>query len=139
MALFEYPADTTRAVLNMLANSTFEKFPKVKFVVPHCGSFLPYMKQRASAMFKMLSSMNMMKPVEIESGIKKLYFDLAGDPMPEQMDILLKITDIDHLVYGSDYPYVPAHILLQKKKLLDEQLQNKNLMKKIYIDNAENL
>ena len=43
MALFEYPTDTTRAVLNMLANRTLEKFPNLKVVVPHCGSFLPYM------------------------------------------------------------------------------------------------
>ena len=60
MALFEYPADTTRAVLNMLANGTLEKFPRLKVVVPHCGSFLPYMKQRAGAMFQMLASMNLM-------------------------------------------------------------------------------
>ena len=45
MAMYEYPADTTRAVLNLLSNRTFEKFSSLKFVVPHCGAFLPYMKQ----------------------------------------------------------------------------------------------
>lgn len=30
MALYEYPADTTRAVLNLLANGTLEKFPRLK-------------------------------------------------------------------------------------------------------------
>ena len=137
MALFEYPADTTRAVLNLLANGTLEKFPKIKFIIPHCGSFLPYMKQRASAMFKMLASMNIMQSIDIESGIKKLYFDLAGDPMPEELDILLKITDVDHIVYGSDYPYVPAKILLQKKKFLDEELQKRQWIDQIYSENAK--
>ena len=139
MALYEYPADTTRAVLNMLATGTLEKYPEIKFVVPHCGSFLPYMKQRAGAMFKMLSSMNMMEPVNIEDSIKRLYFDLAGDPMPEEMDILLKITDVDHLVYGSDYPYVPAQILINKKQILDKELNNRQLIEKIYIYNAKKL
>lgn len=137
MALYEYPADTTRAVLNMIANGTLEKFPNIKFVVPHCGSFLPYMKQRANAMFKMLSGMNMMNAVDVEAGLKKFYFDLAGDPMPEEMDILLKITDEDHLVYGSDFPYVPAQVLLEKKKSLDDELDKRDLTKKIYCDNAE--
>ena len=137
MALYEYPADTTRAVLNMIANGTLEKFPDIKFVVPHCGSFLPYMKQRANAMFKMLAGMDMMNAVDVEAGLKKFYFDLAGDPMPEEMDILLKITDEDHLVYGSDFPYVPAPILLNKKKSLDDELDKRDLTKKIYRDNAE--
>ena len=139
MALFEYPADTTRAVLNLLANKTLDRYSEIKFVVPHCGSFLPYMKQRAEAMFRMLAGMGMMKPTEVAEGFKKMYFDLAGDPMPEEMDILLKITDENHLVYGSDYPYVPAQILLDKKKALDEALNDRDLSRKIYSENAEKL
>ncbi len=139
MALYEYPADTTRAVLNMLANGTLEKFPEIKFVVPHCGSFLPYMKQRAGAMFQMLSSMKMMESVNIEDSLKRLYFDLAGDPMPDALDILLKITDIDHIVYGSDYPYVPAPILLKKKIALDKELRQRQWINRIYSTNTKNL
>ena len=139
MALFEYPADTTRAVLNLLANGTLEKFSKIKLVVPHCGSFLPYMKQRAGAMFQMLASMKMMPPTDISSGLQNLYFDLAGDPMPEEMDILLKIVNINQLVYGSDFPYVLAPILLKKKSALDAELAQRNLTEKIYINNAKNL
>lgn len=139
MALFEYPADTTRAVLNLLANGTLEKFSKIKLVVPHCGSFLPYMKQRAGAMFQMLASMKMMPPTDISVGLQKLYFDLAGDPMPEEMDILLKIVNVNQLVYVSDFPYVLAPILLKKKSALDAELAQRNLTEKIYINNAKNL
>ncbi len=139
MALFEYPADTTRAVLNLLANDTLEKFPNLKFVVPHCGSFLPYMKQRAGAMFKMLSAMNLMEPINFEAGIEKLFFDTAGDPMPEQFDILLKIADLDKIIFGTDYPYVPAQVFLGKKQLFDAALIKRGLMRKIYAENAKNL
>ncbi len=130
MDLFEYPADTTRAVLNLLANKTLEKYSEIKFIVPHCGSFLPYMKQRA---------ITMMSPIDIETSLKKMYFDLAGDPMPEQLDILLKIADENHLVYGSDYPYNSAQILIDKKKALDEALDERGLYKKVYGENAEKL
>lgn len=130
MALFEYPADTTRAVLNLLANGTLEKFSEIKLVVPHCGSFLPYMKQRAAAMFQMMSMMKMMQPVNILAGMKNLYFDLAGDPMPEEMDILLKIASEEKFLCGSDYPYVTAPILLKKKSALDAELVKRNFTKK---------
>ena len=135
MSFYEYPVDTTRAVLNMIANGTLEKFPNIKFVVPYCGSVLPYMKQRAESNFKSIIE----NSVDVEAAVKKFYFDLAGDPTPEQMDILLKVTDGDHLVYGSDFPYSPAQILLDKKKKLEEVLDDRSLMKKIYSDNAENL
>ena len=139
MALFEYPADTTRSVLNMLANRTIEKFPRLKFVVPHCGSFLPYMKQRAGAMFQMLASMNLMEPINFSESLSKLFFDTAGDPMPEQFDMLLKITSLDKIIFGTDYPYVPAQIILRKKKIFDEELFRRGLTDKIYVDNAKNL
>lgn len=137
MALFEYPADTTRAVLNLLANGTLEKFPNLKFVVPHCGSFLPYMKQRAGAMFQMLAAMNLMEPVNFSAGLEKLFFDTAGDPMPEQFDMLLKIASLDQIIFGTDYPYVPAQVVLRKKKSFDAELTKRGLMTKIYVDNAK--
>ena len=86
------------------------KFSEIKFVVPHCGSFLPYMKQRA----QMLAAMKILDAVNVEAGLKKIFFDLAGDPMPEQMDFLLKISDEEHLIFGTDYPYVSAPFLLKK-------------------------
>jgi len=139
MALFEYPADTTRAVLNMLANRTLEKFPRLKIIVPHCGSFLPYMKQRADSMFKMLASMNLMDPVNFAADFEKLFFDTAGDPMPEQFDMLLKVTSLDKIIFGTDYPYVPAQVVLGRKKLFDAELARRGWTEKIYIDNARTL
>ena len=139
MALFEYPTDTTRAVLNLLANGTLEKFPDIRLVVPHTGSFLPYMKTRAAAMFAMLAKLGMMKTVDVEKGISKLYFDLAGDPIPDELEMLMNITDDTHIVYGSDYPYVLEPILLQKKKALDDVLISRRWAGQVYVNNAETL
>lgn len=139
MALYEYPTDTTRALLNLLANGTLERFPNIRLVAPHTGSFLPYMKSRANAMFQLLAARGMMQPTNIEKSIGKLYFDLAGDPMPDEMDMLLKITDKEHIVYGSDYPYVLPSILLKKKDALDKELTKRNQMKQVYADNAKML
>ena len=90
-------------------------------------------------MFQMLAAMKIMNAVDVASGLKNLYFDLAGDPMPEQMEMLLKITDVDHLLYGSDYPYVPAQVWLKKKAELDVELKKRRWTEKIYIDNAKKI
>lgn len=136
MALFEYPTDTTRAVLNLLAAGTLERFPDIRLVVPHTGSFLPYMKQRAKAMFAMLAKLGMMETVDIDKGIGRLYFDLAGDPVPNELGMLLNIADDEHIVYGSDYPYVLTPILLQKKRALDDVLITRRWAEQFYVKNA---
>ena len=139
MALYEYPADTTRAMVNLLASGMLARYPQVRVVVPHCGSFLPYMKQRAKAMFQMLASMKMMEPVDMEESIGSLYFDLAGDPMPDALPMLLQITDQEHILYGSDYPYVPARALLGKKAALDQELAKRGWLEQVYCQNSKRL
>jgi len=37
----------------------------------------------------------------------RLHFDLAGFPIPRQLDALLTLTTLEHLHYGSDYPFTP--------------------------------
>jgi len=88
-------------------------------------------------MFKMLASMDLMEPVNFETDIKKLFFDTAGDPMPEQFDILLKIASLEQIIFGTDYPYVPAQVILSKKKIFDEELAKRGLTEKIYVENAK--
>lgn len=139
MALYEYPADTTRAMVNLLASGMLARYPQVRVVVPHCGSFLPYMKQRAKAMFQMLAGMKMMEPVDMEQSFSSLYFDLAGDPMPDALPMLLQITDKEHILYGSDYPYVPAKALLGKKAALDQDLAKRGWLEEVYCKNTQRL
>jgi len=139
MALFEYPADTTRAVLNLLAHGTLERYPGIRLVIPHTGAFLPYMKQRAKSMFALLGKLGKMEPVDVDKSLDRIYFDLAGDPLPEALGMLLNITDDNHIVYGSDYPYVLTPILLEKKKQLDEVLITRHWAEQFYVKNAAEL
>lgn len=81
--------------------------------------------------------MNLMEPVNFDAGIKKLFFDTAGDPMPEQFDMLLKIASLDQIIFGMDYPYVPAQVVLGRKKPFDAELARRGLTEKIYVDNAK--
>lgn len=106
--LLEYIVDTTRAVLNMFANATLDKFPNVKFVVPHCGSFLPEVVHRLVGMSAVLVPAGLMEPIDVLECTKKLYFDIAGVAQPVMLQALLKIADPSHLLYGSDYPYTPT-------------------------------
>ena len=67
----------------------------------------------------------MVGEIDWEANLRALYYDLAGAHSPEVIRMMLIITTPDHLLYGSDYPYVAPHVLTQslarmKQYLTDE-------------------
>lgn len=111
LAIYEYPAETTRTIINMIAHNIPARYPNIKFVVPHCGSFLPLAIPRMKAIHPAMLAKGLMSPIDWDSNLKNLYYDLAGGATPEVIKSLLSITTPDHLLYGSDYPYQPSQVL----------------------------
>ena len=112
LAVYEYPAETTRAVINMISRNVPARYPQVKIVVPHCGSFLPLAIPRMKAVHPAMVSKGFMQEIDWEANLRNLYYDLAGAATPEVVHTLLTITTPDHLLYGSDYPYQPDRVLM---------------------------
>ncbi len=52
-----------------------------------------------------------MQQIDWESNLSRLYFDLAGNPSIDVLKSLLTITSPEHILYGSDYPYLPDAVL----------------------------
>ena len=112
LAIYEYPAETTRTVINMMARNVLARYADVKIVVPHCGSFLPLAIPRMKAVHPVMQAGGFMQSVDWEANLRNLYYDLAGGATPEVVKTLLTITTPEHLLYGSDYPYQPAEVLI---------------------------
>lgn len=142
--LYEFLCDTTRAVLNMMANSVLIRYPNVKVIVPHCGAFLPNIASRLESLQPVLTASGLLNnPIDVRDNLSRLYFDIAGTPVPYNLPYLLTITTPDKLLYGADYPFTPA--LLVKKNLdklirfLDEDEKLRPHREKILSGNASKL
>lgn len=122
LAMYEYPAETTRAVVNMLARNVLVRYPNLKVVVPHCGSFLPLALPRMKSILPAMVSQGYMQPIDWDGNLSHLYFDLAGSPTIEVLRSLLTITTPDHIFYGSDYPYLPDAVLKANLQRLKQTL-----------------
>jgi predicted TIM-barrel fold metal-dependent hydrolase len=116
--LFEFLADTTRAVLNLVTEGVLDRYPNVRWVVPHCGAFVPEVAHRMDGISHVLVPAGLMSNVDVLLAVRSLYFDLAGDAEPVMLDALLKVADPTHLLYGSDWPYTPAPLALRKAEAL---------------------
>lgn len=122
LAMYEYPAETTRAVANMLARNVLVRYPNLKVVVPHCGSFLPLAVPRMKSILPAMVGNGYMQPIDWEGNLSRLYYDLAGNPTAEVIRALLAIISPEHILYGSDYPYLPEKVLRNNLNRLKETL-----------------
>lgn len=122
LAMYEYPAETTRAVVNMLARNVPVRYPDIKFVVPHCGSFIPLAVVRMKSILPAMVSGGYMQQIDWNDNLSRLYYDLAGSPTAGVIRALLTVTSPDHVMYGSDYPYLPDNVLRGNMERLKETL-----------------
>ena len=113
LAMQEYLSETTRAVSNMISRNVLARYNDVKVVVPHCGAYLPLMVPRMKSLTPVMQANKLVGDIDWEANLRTLYYDLAGAHSPEVIRMMLTITSPDHLLYGSDYPYVAPQVLTQ--------------------------
>ena len=122
LAMQEYLSETTRAVSNMISRNVLARYPNVKVVVPHCGAYLPLMVPRMKSLTPVMQANKLVGDIDWEANLSALYYDLAGAHSPEVIRMLLTITTPDHLLYGSDYPYVAPQVLTQSLQRMQQYL-----------------
>ena len=122
LAMQEYLSETTRAVSNMISRNVLARYPNVKVVVPHCGAYLPLSVPRMKSLTPVMQANKLVGDIDWEKNLSSLYYDLAGAHSPEVIRMLLTITTPDHLLYGSDYPYIAPQALIQSLQRMQQYL-----------------
>ena len=122
LAMQEYLSETTRAVSNMISRNVLARYNRLKVVVPHCGAYLPLSIPRMKSLTPVMQANKMVGEIDYEANLAALYYDLAGAHSPEVIRMLLTITTPDHLLYGSDYPYVAPQVLAQSIQRMRQYL-----------------
>jgi predicted TIM-barrel fold metal-dependent hydrolase len=105
--MLEFFFDTTRAVVDLVLSGVVAAHPGIDFLIPHAGATLPLVADRVSAFSRMLA---VDPAVDVLRDLGRLHFDLAGFPVPRQLDALLTLTTLDHLHHGSDHPFTPEPV-----------------------------
>ena len=122
LVMQEYLSETTRAVSNMISRNVLARYNNIKVVVPHCGAYLPLAIPRMRSLTPVMQTNKMVGEIDYEANLRALYYDLAGAHSPEVIRMLLTITTPDHLLYGSDYPYVAPQVLTQSLARMKDYL-----------------
>jgi predicted TIM-barrel fold metal-dependent hydrolase len=103
--MLEFLFDTTRTVVDLVLNGTIARYPHLELIIPHLGATLPLVADRAQAFATVLAP-----TVDVLADLGRLHFDLAGYAGSRQLDALLALTTLEHLHYGSDFPFTPEPV-----------------------------
>ncbi|MBL8266330.1 amidohydrolase family protein [Steroidobacter sp.] len=88
-------ADTT-AFMQFIEGNLFKDFPALRFIIPHGGGAVPYHWGRYRGLADMLK-----RPPLPEHVMKNVFFDTCVYHQPG-IDLLVKVIDIDNILFGSE-------------------------------------
>lgn len=124
--LLEFPVDTARAAVSLIFNGTLKRFPRLKVILSHAGGALPILAGRIAGFAE--TPFATPRPAggarEVVDLIRSMYFDLALSASPATFQVLLQLTSISHLLFGSDFPWAPRSAIEKNDQALADILSN---------------
>lgn len=117
--MVEFFAETTRVLSAMLAGGEVARRAGLQIIVPHCGASLPLIVDRLRLFAALRSSSD--GSAGIDDGLARLWFDLAGTPLPVQAEALISQVGTGRLLYGSDYCWTPTRLVAAQVATLDAE------------------
>lgn len=117
--MIDYPFDTTRTAVHMVANGVLDRYTQVKCILSHAGGFVPYTALRFAGVLSMLNPDKFTVDSVMER-LRQFYFDTALTSEDITVKALLEFACAGHVLFGSDFPYAPAPAATMFTRHLDE-------------------
>ncbi|WCB37359.1 amidohydrolase family protein [Gordonia polyisoprenivorans] len=108
-SVIEFPFDTARNIVNALYTGVFHRHPNLVLILPHCGGPLPSLSWRISEHTTVAIGPDdtPITPQHVADMLARLYYDTAMAGAPVSLLPTLQITDISHVLFGTDWPAAP--------------------------------
>jgi 6-methylsalicylate decarboxylase len=104
----EFPTDTTRAILSLIASDAATRYGDIRFIFSHGGGTLPAIIGRVGVGGPDDLADNLAKPAAPNSRLyhlRRFYYDTAMSTNPVQIQALKQIAGVSQILFGTDYPF----------------------------------
>lgn len=133
----EFMFETTRAVTHLVFSNTLSRYRDMQWIIPHAGAALPTLSDRIAGMAPIITGGGAPNTEQVLAELRRLHYDLAGHAIPKMIDSLLEVTDVQHLLYGSDWPFTPEASVGKLANKIDESKRFDAKTRKLILrDNA---
>jgi 6-methylsalicylate decarboxylase len=109
--MMEYLFDTTRAVVNLVFSGAIERFPRIRFILPHAGGLVPYFAWRLSVSPMIDARQPQLSRAEVYRRLKHFWYDTALSPTAETMACLKEVSLPERVLFGSDWPFANTKVI----------------------------
>ena len=141
-AIFGFQAETGLHMLRIIVAGVFDRFPKLKMIIGHCGEALPFWLYRIDYMHRAAVAAKrhpFMKPLKRTPGEylrENVYVTNSGVAWAPAIMLCHQVMGPEHTLYAMDYPYqyLPAEV-----KVSDELPMTDEEKQKYFQTNAERL
>ena len=114
--MMEYLFDTTRAVVNLIFSGAIERFPRIRFILPHAGGLVPYFAWRLSVSPMIDKRLPQMSRDQVYAGLAHFWYDNALSPGVETFGSLDHVARPERIVFGTDYPFANPRVIAEAAK-----------------------
>ena len=140
MAAFGFTVDTMKTALRLIIGGVFDRYPNLKMIMGHMGEIFPYCLDRMDNRFGAFRAAGV-DPFLKSAHPLKYYFEhdnifvtTSGIYDPKVVEFAAAEIGIDHIMFGTDYPFenfIAAVDFVRNLPLSDEDKD------KIFFGNAE--
>jgi 6-methylsalicylate decarboxylase len=103
------PFEDTVAALRLVMSGVTNRFPDLKFIVPHLGGTIPFL----------LGRIGRGNPEQIRNALRAMYYDTLNGSA-EALASACRVYGADRLLFGPDYPYCDEPIFRRRLSYLSE-------------------
>jgi predicted TIM-barrel fold metal-dependent hydrolase len=116
--IVDFPHETTRLALHLITSNVIHDFPNCKIILSHGGGTLPF---TATRIFNTIVNAGLVTDKTADSMLmeaRQFYFDLALTGFEGPVSLLLGFAEKDHILWGSDYPFIHNKSLKRQRQEL---------------------
>ncbi len=123
--LVGFPMETTVVVARLAYGGFFDRYPRVKLVVPHAGGTVPYLLGRLDTGYRAYAecAVSARPPSE---GLRAAYYDTVN-AYPPALRCLAEAVGPHRMLFGSDFPHVIGSVELVEHALRQAGLDEDSL------------
>jgi predicted TIM-barrel fold metal-dependent hydrolase len=110
-------------VIDLAVCGALDRYSRIQWIITHAGGALPVLAHRVAELSTW--SEGPAPPVDVVAALRRLYYDLAGTPLPILLPALIALVGNERLLYGSDMTFTPVTAVkdlaaaLERTELLD--------------------
>lgn len=93
--VFSWEYELSQAMLQLVQNDLFEKYPNIKIIIHHAGAMVPFFSGR----------INHILDEKHAEDFKKFYIDTAILGNSAALCLAIKYYGVDHILFGTDAPF----------------------------------